>query len=369
VKIIATADVHLGMKFAAYDADRVDLAEERFRALERVVEAGNRTGADLLVVAGDLFHRPGVAAKVVERAAAALDGFAGAAVTVLPGNHDYLAAEGDRLWVQFRESCGDRTLILDRAGSFDLSRFDLPVTLLAAPCDSQHSSTHRLGWAEAFSPPDGHVTVGVAHGSVDGLTLDSEGHYFPMQRRLLASLPADLWIVGHTHRSHDLPDARLVVPGTPEADGFDCPVSGSAAVIEVDPDGGYRVEAEPTGRFRFVSARTELDDPDGSQSEDALESSVRGAIPDGDVLVRLAVHGRIADESFARWNAVRERLLRDPRVTRVDDDELARLLTRPDVDRRYAAGSFAHRLLVRLIESDDHDAIAQAISIIEEADR
>jgi len=369
VKIIATADVHLGMKFSSYTTTQAELAEERFSALERVVDAGNERDADLLVVAGDLFHRLGVAAKIVERAASILDRFAGAAVLVLPGNHDYIAAEGDRLWTQFREASGDRTLVLDRPGSFDLSLYDLPATVLAAPCDSQHSPTHRLSWATDFAVPDGHRTIGVAHGSVDGLTLDSEGNYFPMDRRLLASLPADLWIVGHTHRHHDVRDARLVVPGTPEADGFDCPVPGSAALITVDASGGYRAEALPTGRFQFAEVSVTLDDPEGARSEAELERVVARAIPDGDVLVRLVVDGRIADESFARWNAVRTRLIDDPRLVRIDDDELARLLTPDDIDRRFASGSFAHRLLTRLVADSDHDAVSEALAIIDEVDR
>jgi DNA repair exonuclease SbcCD nuclease subunit len=369
LKIIATADVHLGMKFANIDSNRADLADERFRALERVVEAGNRYDADLLVVAGDLFHRVGVAAKIVEQAAAILDAFAGAAVAVLPGNHDYLAPEGDRLWSRFRESAGDRTLVLDRAGPFDLAPFDLPATILAAPCDSQHSATHRLAWTSGFVVPEGRRSIGVAHGSIDGLTLDSEGRYFPMDRRFLSSLPADLWIVGHTHRHHDVRGDRLVVPGTPEADGFDCPVLGGAALIDVSSSGGYRVELLPTGRYRFVEATLVLDDPDATLAQTELEERAAAAVPEGDVLVRLSVTGRIADESFALWNEARERLLSDPRVTRVDDDGLARLLTKSDVDRRYAAGSFAHRLLTRLVAAGDHDAISEALTIVEEMRR
>lgn len=368
--IIATADVHLGMKFSSYPSRREELAEERFRALERVVAEGNGRHADVLVVAGDLFHRVGVAARIVERAAGILDAFSGAAVLVLPGNHDYLAPEGDRLWTAFAEAGGDRTLVLDRPGSFDMSSYDLPLTVLAAPCDAQHGSSHRLGWATGFARPDGHTVLGVAHGSVDGLTLDSEGHYFPMEPRLLASLPPDLWFVGHTHRHHDLRDARLVVPGTPESDGFDCPGPGTAALVEIgfdDPE--YAVEQVAVGRFRFVEAEATVDDAEGTSDEAQLERRVRTAIPAADALVRLSVTGMLADGAFARWNRVRDRLLDEEGVLRVDDDGLRRVLTREDVDRRYAEGSFAHRLLLRLVEANDHEALAEALSLLEEAGR
>lgn len=368
MKIIATADVHLGMKFSSYATRRDELSEERFRALERVVAAGNEREADVLVVAGDLFHRVGVAARIVERAAGILDAFAGAAVLVLPGNHDYLAPEGDRLWTHFSEAAGDHTLVLDRPGSFDLSSYDLALTVLAAPCDAQHGSSHRLGWATGFERPEGHRVLGVAHGSVDGLTLDSEGHYFPMEPRLLASLPADAWLVGHTHRHHDVRDARLVVPGTPESDGFDCPVLGSAALVDLDAGGdGYSVEELAVGRFRFVEAEVSVDDAAGSSDEAELERRAREAIPEADALVRLVVTGTLADAAFARWNRVRDRLLGEEAVLRVDDDGLRRVLTRDDVDRRYAEGSFAHRLLSRLVAADDHEALAEALALLEEA--
>ncbi|MFW5742039.1 MAG: metallophosphoesterase family protein [bacterium] len=372
MKIIATADVHLGMKFSSYAANQAELAEERFRALERVVEQGNELQADVLVVAGDLFHRVRVAAAIVERAARILSAFDGSVTLVLPGNHDFLAPDGDRLWSHFREAAGDRTVVLDRAGSFDLSLYDLPVTVLAAPCDAQHGSAHRLAWARDFSRPPGHLAVGVAHGSVSGLTLDSEGHYFPMDKGLLGSLDADVWLVGHTHRPHDERDARLVVPGTPEADGFDCPVLGGAALVTLESarTGGapatYAAEFVSTGRFRFVERSVTVHDPAGERTADELAAEVTATIPDGEPLVRLAVDGTLADESFERWNELRARLLADQRILRVDDERLERVLSRADVDRRFAAGSFAHRLLSRLVDDNDHDALAEALSIIEE---
>ncbi len=373
MKVVATADVHLGMKFSGYDAIQSELAEERFRSLERVVDAGNAGEADLLIIAGDLFHRVGVSVGTVERAAAILDHFAGAAIAVLPGNHDYLAPAGDRLWEHFRSAAGDRTLLLDRAGPVDLSHYDLAVTVLAAPCDGRHGASHRLGWAADFRRPLDHLVIGVAHGSIEGLTLDAEGHYFPMDRRLLASLPADLWFVGHTHRSHDERDARLVVPGTPEPDGFDCPVAGGAVLVHLAADrrdsgpfAAYEVETVPTGRFRFLDASVELHDAHGESTADDLRDAVLATLPVGEVLVRVSVAGTLADKAFERWNAAYRALSDDARIVRIADDELVRVLTQDDVDRRFAAGSFAHRLLSRLLESDDRDALAEALSMIDE---
>ena len=355
------------MKFSTYSSHQTELTQERFRALERVVQSGNEAAAEVLVVAGDLFHRVGVAAKIVEQAAAILDRFEGAAVLVLPGNHDYLAPEGDRLWAHFREAAGDRTVLLDTAGPVDLSRYDLPLHVLAAPCDARHGTSHRLGWATDYEREPGMLVLGVAHGSVDGLTLDSEGHYFPMKPRLLGSLPADLWIVGHTHRQHNETTARLVVPGTPEPDGFDCPVAGVAALINLHHD-GYELEPVTTGRYRFYERSVTIQDPRGERSRDDLAATLTELLPAGDALVRITVDGTLADESFGTWNALREELLGDGRIVRIDDTALDRVLTASDVDRRYATGSFVHQLLSRLVAADDHDALGEVLSLLEEMD-
>ncbi len=372
VRIIATADVHLGMKFSGYGELASDLAEARFAALERVVTVGNERSCDLLIIAGDLFDRVTVASVVVERAAAILSSFEGALVAVLPGNHDYLSPSGDRLWRSFADAAGDRTLLLDRAAAVPLDRYDLPVTLLAAPCDSLHGATHRVGHAldtDRSQWPDSAV-IGVAHGSIDGITLDTDGVYFPMSVDLLRRTVADCWIIGHTHRFHDLKDARTVVPGTPEPDGFDVRVPGSAALIDVEFDGEgsgpsslhreYRAQAVTTGVHRFVDADVTLD-PVGD-----LRAQIEAVVPGPGSIVRVRVSGRVDEQAYRAWNLARDSLLADTTVYRIDDDDVQQFLTIEQIDRDYVAGSFAHSILKRLVEADDHDAVTEAHRLMRE---
>ena len=361
LRIMATADVHLGMKFASYRAVQPRLVEARFSALTRVVEAANERECDLLIVAGDLFHRIGVAATVIRRAAEILREFNGNAVAVLPGNHDYISPEGDRLWSIFRDTAGDRTLVLDSAEPYDLRLYDLAAVILAAPCDSVHGHEHRVGWMKGLVSPAEDLTIlGVAHGSIDGLTLDAEGQYFPMSRRLLASLSPAVWIVGHTHRQHDLRAARLVVPGTPEPDGFDCSHPGQAAYVEID-EGSYSVEAVRTGTHQFADIALDLD-RERSMS-DQLEQAVNA-----DALIRLRLTGALdsaaADDLLSALDSLRSRLP----YLRVDDSGVRRLVTQADTDASYATDSFAHRLVSALLEDDDPDAAAAAVELLAAAD-
>jgi DNA repair exonuclease SbcCD nuclease subunit len=358
---MATADVHLGMKFASYGPLQPTLAEARFEALSSVVASANQEECNILVVAGDLFHRVGVAAAIVERAAAILGEFAGEAVAVLPGNHDWRSTEGDRLWSSFAEAAGDRTMVLQEASAYDLRPFDLDAVLLAAPCDAMHGTEHRVGWMSGYEPPSpGLALIGVAHGSIEGLTLDAEGRYFPMSPELLGSLPPELWIVGHTHRQHHLPAARLVVPGTPEPDGFDFPEPGRAAVVDL-ADGRYEVRPLPTGAYSFVEVDLPLDT--GTDIGAALDA----ALPGERSLVRLALHGSLdADRIDELRTALDER---ESRVLylKTDESDLHQAVTQRDVDAWYATGSFANTLLSSLLAEGEQEAAGAALRLLRQA--
>ncbi len=360
LRVMATADVHLGMKFASYRSVQTKLIDARFEALHEVVQAANERACNLLVVAGDLFHRVGVASAVILRAAEILREFNGDAIAVLPGNHDYVSSDGDRLWHAFRETVGDHTLLLDSAEPYDLRVFDINAVLLAAPCDSVHGHDHRLSWMEGYTAPEEGLTViGIAHGSIDGLTLDTEGLYFPMSRRLLASLPPALWIIGHTHRQHDLPQARLVVPGTPEPDGFDFPHAGQAAFIQIDGD-EYSVEPVVTGRNRFAEISVDLD-----RGQEITTQLARAA--PADALVRLTLSGALDGGSLRDLHAALDDLRSRLPYLRVDETNLRRLVTQADVDADYATGSYAHRLVSALLSDDDAGGAAAAVELLSAA--
>jgi DNA repair protein SbcD/Mre11 len=152
LKILHTADVHLGMKFAQYPEIQQELCEARFRALEGLVARANAEGCQLLTVGGDLFDRLGVPKADVVRAARVLAAFEGSLVAVLPGNHDYYEAREGSLWAHFEEAASGRTLLLKESRAYPLAEYGLEgVELCAAPCRDKHSSTHALGWMAAQS--------------------------------------------------------------------------------------------------------------------------------------------------------------------------------------------------------------------------
>ena len=114
IRIIHTADNHIGLPFKQYPADVAKrLIEERFLALEQLVAEANSRNAHFFVVAGDLFDSPRVKKEDIDKAAAVLRSFDGVAAIVVPGNHDHFANAETELWKRFRRATeGDARIAL-----------------------------------------------------------------------------------------------------------------------------------------------------------------------------------------------------------------------------------------------------------------
>jgi exonuclease SbcD len=372
--LLATADIHLGMHFASYPTLQESLTEARFDTLRRLVEIADRESSDLLVIAGDLFHRLTLSARELRAAVDILAGFQGSLAAVLPGNHDFLAGPASPLWRSFKECLeeakADRVLVLDRAACFDLGAYGLPVHLYAAPCASKHGRENAIGWigAQAGAPQEGILRLGVAHGSIEGLSPDAQGEYFPMRRSELERAAIDLWIVGHTHKQYpdgDAGDERLLVPGTPEPDGFDCTHDGAAWLVRVSGLGKITRHSVPTGRFRFRREELPL-------AEDADPELLAGRFlgPEyANTLLRLHLRGRLSPE---RRRAVLDRLSglegKLPWIE-IDPRGLAELITPDTISAEFPRGSFGERLLNRLLQDGDQEALQSAYDLLQESRR
>jgi exonuclease SbcD len=363
--VLATSDLHLGMKFAGLPDVQAELAEARFACLERIVAAANERGVDLLLVAGDLFERvSSVAKRDVLRAAQTLRGFEGRLAAVLPGNHDHLSPGQDSLWPVFREAGGDRVLVLDEPRAYPLAHYDLDACLYPGPCRLKHSASNAIGWVKVAGRHEGsRYHVGVAHGSLAGVSPDFEQSYYPMREAELEEAGLDLWVIGHTHlRYPERPGraSRIFIPGTPEPDGYDCDHPGGAWILVLD-DGGVAAEPVETGMYRFVH--------EAPASVSAADLAALAALHTGPEAARevlkVRLSGRIARGERGRLAETAGTLR--ARVLHLDWDDSAvrESLDRAAVDAEYAAGSFPHRLLSSLL--DDPEALEIAYEALAEA--
>lgn len=363
LKVLHTGDLHLGITHSSrnYPDDvRQDLVNARFLTLEKLVETARREVCQLLVVAGDLFDRPNVSKETVLRALAALARFEGC-VAVLPGNHDYYDPFGS-LWKTFREHAAANILALTEERPYSLEDFNLDAVLYPAPCNKKHSAENRLGWIKAAGKSQrGKWHLGLAHGTVRGLSPDLADQYFPMDKEELLALGMDHWFLGHTHIR--IPDTDLVrnnrfsYSGTPEADGFDCGHGGWAWVTEL-ADGYTESKALETGNYRFMEVAWEV------RELADLHSQAEGLAADGPRrLVKLALRGSLKrDEYEQRLELLRE-LGERLKYLEWDDAGLRMEITKEAIAEEFAAGSFPS-LLLSALAKEDNNALQLAYELV-----
>ena len=382
LKIMASADYHLGMKFAGYPGVQEELAEARFLSLKRLVDRANESECALFLIAGDLFDRVSVSAKEVKRAAELLGGFQGRLATVLPGNHDFYSGSSSSLWSRFTEAAGDRILLLREPRLYDLSHYDLNIVLAAGPCDSKHSKSSAVSWLREAGNQEkptevrsGALRIGVAHGSIEGISPDAQGVYFPMKHEQLDEAPVDIWIIGHTHRQHP-PDIRgiriprgapapVLIPGTPEPDGFDCRHGGTAWMIEVDEDKRIGLESLFTGTYCFMREEHTLESASDLQR---LARELRG-IEQARTLLRLTLRGRLEADQLFELRRHLEEAEKSLFYTHIDDSGLLESINEQNVEAEFTEGSFPYRLLKQLIAKKDFEALQIAYALLKEQKR
>jgi DNA repair protein SbcD/Mre11 len=368
LKILFSADFHLGMKFASLPEAQAELAEARFSCLKRLVDLANERSCDLFVVAGDLFHRTTMPKKDVQRAAGVLAGFHGALAAVLPGNHDYLSA-ADELWKRFCEAGGSSLLLLAEQKPYPLSAYGLDACLYPGPCASLHSKTNAVSWIKASGrDPSTRRHIGVAHGSLEGISPDFKGEYYPMKAAELASCGLDLWLLGHTHIRYPespTPRDRVFIAGTPEPDGFDCPHAGSAWLIRLPEEGAASAEALVTGEYRFSHESAELR---GAEDLAALEKRLQ-ARDGGRELLKAVITGRLPPDSRGDLDDIRKRSTDRFFHLVWDADGVREEITQKTIEAEYSTGSFPHGLLQELARTGDAEALEIAYELLQGARR
>jgi DNA repair protein SbcD/Mre11 len=367
LKLLHTADIHLGMTFKNRDYPedvRRLLVEARFESLEKLVALAEENKCRLIIVAGDLFHRVSVPAAQVGRAVNILKRFSGV-TALLPGNHDYYEPSGP-LWSKLKELASEELVLLTEQKPYDLSDYGLDVVLCPAPCDGKHSTENRLGWLSGLTErPAGKWQIGIAHGTVKGVSPDFNDQYYPMEEAELASLGLDHWCLGHTHVPYpavsETGKQPFIFSGVPEPDGFDCRHGGSAWLTEFEQGGNTFSRQLSTGQFRFA----ELEKTVGDSAD--LKALTKEIARKGEkTLVKLKLTGTLPEADYngrgQTLNSLEEKVL----YLETDESELTLEINASVIDSKYPQGSFPHRLLKRLSAMGEPDAVQAAYRLVEE---
>lgn len=368
LKILLTADVHLGMKYAAYPEVQEELSEARFETFRRVIHLANEHQCDLLVVAGDLFDHHRVAERDILRAAQILSESQGKLAIVLPGNHDFIVPGESKVWQKFKTNAGDRVLLLEQQKIYSLNHYDLNANLYAAPCDAKHSNVNHIGWIKD-EPRDSTVKfhIGIAHGSLLGVSPDPDQKFYPMAEDELLKCGLDLWLMGHTDRmqypTQVGPLHRVFYPGTPEPNGFDCEHDGRVWIIQIDEENKITAASFRTGKHRFLRQQTLV-----STAADLEQILQQYSTTDyRTVLLKLRLNGRLPKDAYVDLPKLKADLENHLLYVEVDTSEVRQAITVESINREFTESSFPHRLLTSLSkDAEGNEALQTAYDLIQE---
>ncbi|WP_319457118.1 MULTISPECIES: exonuclease SbcCD subunit D [unclassified Mycobacterium] len=265
MRFIHTADWQLGMTRHFLNGE----AQPRYSAARRDAVAGlgalaAETGAEFVVVAGDVFEHNQLAPHVVGQSLEAMRAI-GVPVYLLPGNHDPLDAGSVYTSALFTSERPDNVVVLDRDGVFDVRP---GVQLVSAPWRSKKPTTDLVGAALEGLPADGVVRIVVGHGGVDVFEPDRDkpslirlaGMETALQRGAVHYVA-----LGDKHSRMQVGSSgRVWYSGSPEVTNYDHVESDPGHVLvvdvdEADPDHPVHVDGRHVGRWRFVTLKHTVD--------------------------------------------------------------------------------------------------------------
>lgn len=353
IKILHTADLHLGLRFKNHPEAREVLVQARFQTLERLVTEANRLNAEIFAIAGDLFDRTGIKVSDIQQVVQAVNRFEGNVVLVLPGNHDYITADSP-LWDRFKKEAGENVLVLDEKKPVDLNEYDLNAVVYPAPCHAKHSPGNTAGWVKNERKDAGKLHIGIAHGSIEGVSPDFDQRYYPMTVRELQDSGLDIWLMGHTHITWpEKPGKKDIIfnPGTPEPDGFDCLHEGCAFLHSIDEMKTIKTTILSIGSCRFIRMEKSLNHQ--NELENLLVEFQNEKYKNS--VIQLAVSGRLEPDLYDEWLEQRHSIRDAVLELKLNDSNLRRKVTEEQIRKEFAAGSFPEQLLSSFTDNEENE--------------
>ena len=279
LKLLHTADWHLGLRFAAVAPEQeVRLTRARLEVVGRILDLADSRNVDAVLCAGDLFNEPrpeeewwkGLLREFQRRSWTR-------PVILLPGNHDPLTQNSIYAPQDpFRRGLPAYVHVVDR----DAFTFELGTTAVvyATPCRSRAGQTGLAASLPARESGDDRLRIGLVHGQ----TFDLKDHQttFPIAKNAAVDRGLDYLAIGDTHSFREVePDAKAptIYPGAPEATKFGETDAGHVALVFFPRDRARRalVERAPVSvwNWKEVSCRS-LEELRQLRADDSLRKTV-----------------------------------------------------------------------------------------------
>ncbi|APT92791.1 DNA repair exonuclease [Corynebacterium phocae] len=359
---IHTSDLQLGMKRWFLEGEaQARFEEARIESIAAVGALAEETGADFIVVAGDVFEHNALSRKTVSRAKEAFQALP-VPVYLLPGNHDPLTA-GSIL----EKMAGGHVHVITDATPIAVSP---GVEVVGAPYVTKRATHDIVAAALRELEPTEDIRVMVAHGQVSSRSSEKPLDLIdlPTVEQALRDGVIDYLALGDTHSTVCLGNTGAVwFSGAPETTDFheldgdkgenD---SGNALVVTITKEDGratVEVERRVVGRWTFDSIHAHLN------SEEDVDTFLErlAKYPDKSrTVIKYGLTGTISlssqrklEDGLESWKETFAAL--NPR------ERTTELVLEPEPEELKTLGlrGYVHSALEELVEDMEHDPVAR----------
>lgn len=293
VRFIHTADWQLGYHRAYLDDDaQARFTQARIDVIGTIGDVATAEGAELVVVAGDVFESNQMDRRTVVRALEQI-GAIGIPVVVLPGNHDALDAASIYHSRTFLSHRPDNLTVLDDA---EIAPIVDGVEIIGLPWTSNQLLHDVVGerLASLTPTPVGVTRIMVAHGVTDELQMDRHNPAVIDTAAVAAALSdgrIHYLALGDRHSTTPIgTTGRIYYSGAPEPTRFTEIAAGNVLSVQVDATECH-VSKHRTGRWRFAPLDVEL----GNETDvDALAARLGGIEDVARTIARVKLRGVVS---------------------------------------------------------------------------
>jgi DNA repair exonuclease SbcCD nuclease subunit len=295
LRLLHTADVHLGARHADLGEQAAAQRERQCAAFRRAIDLALEERVDLVLIAGDLFDSNTQPRRSVERVAAELRRLAQAAVrtVIIPGTHDCYDRSSiyrahDLAALAGVPPVGDMLVVLtpDRP---EVVLPTLDAVIYGRVFDTKRAPQSPLHGFNASGEDRATWRIGMIHGalSIRGRT---DGDEVVIDANEIATSGLDYLALGHWHSTVTARagDVQYAYSGSPEPVAVDQDRAGNVLLVTLDLVDGARnvtVEERQVGRTRFE--RLDLDAAELVSQAAFVERLVGRSDPDLILDVRL----------------------------------------------------------------------------------
>lgn len=322
MRFLHTADIHLGAvpdRGLPWSSAREQAIRDTFRQL---ILTAAREKADLLLIAGDLFHRTPLSRECRE-VNALFARIPDTRVVIIAGNHDCITPGSPYIANTWEENV---TIL----SSETMTSVYFPEIRTEVHGFSYHRPEIREPLYDQLScPKDGHYHILLAHGG-------DETH-IPIRMPRLAAAGYDYVALGHIHQPKLYPKASMAYCGSPEP--MDRTDIGQRGFILGDLTAdGCRCRWVPCATAEYVPVTLTTDE--NTTTESILSALEEKLDPDPRYLYRIILRG-LRDPEI-RFD--KEALLRAGQIVDVQDE------SRPSYDLEHLREEHTHDLISYLID-------------------